>query len=197
MAFWSSTDLTTPEPKRNYRWLVFVGGIDPWVAKKVSKPGFSVTETQHTWLNHNFYYPGKVEWSTVSITFVDPAAPDLTQTLYNALKGGGYAFPESPTTYATLSKALSRQALGQVRIQQVGDQHSNTADGGVVVEGARVLEEWFLYNAWIKDVKFGELDYTSDDLTEVTLEIRYDYAKLNGDNASGGSATKNIQGFKS
>ena len=196
MPFWSATGLDTPEPKRNYRWLVYVGGIDPWVAKKVTKPGFTVTETTHTWLNYNFYYPGKVEWNTISLTFVDPASPDLTQTIYNALKGGGYVFPESQNEFSTLAKSLSRAALGTVRIQQIGDNTAGVGGGptndqgqantgGAAGSTAEVVEEWFLYNAWIKDAKFGELDYTSDDLTEVTLELRYDYAKLNQDNKAG------------
>ena len=49
-------------------------------------------------------------------------------------------------------------------------------------EMPKPVEEWVLYNAWVKDVKYGELDYTSDDLTEITLTLRYDFAKLNMDN---------------
>ena len=36
-----------------------------------------------------------------------------------------------------------------------------------------------MINAWIKDVKFGELDYTSDEMVDVELELRYDYAQQN------------------
>jgi hypothetical protein len=41
-----------------------------------------------------------------------------------------------------------------------------------------VIEEWELINAWVKDVKLGELDYESDDMVDVELELRYDFANL-------------------
>ena len=39
------------------------------------------------------------------------------------------------------------------------------------------LEKWILKHAWIKEVTFGELDYGSDDLTEVMVKFRYDWAE--------------------
>ena len=38
------------------------------------------------------------------------------------------------------------------------------------------LEKWTLKHAWIKEVTFGDLDYGSEDLTEVTIKFRYDWA---------------------
>ena len=187
MAFWSDTKVGVPEPKRNYRWLLYLGDIPQWVVKKVTKPNFTVTEASHTYINHNFYYPGKVEWNPISVTLVDPASPDAVQTMYNILRKSGYEPPESQFNTKTMSKQMAVNALGQVRIVQLGDAFSETGDGGTTtttdqVKDAEFLEEWILYNAWIKDAKFGDLDYTSDELIEITLELRYDYAKLNGDN---------------
>ena len=36
-----------------------------------------------------------------------------------------------------------------------------------------------MHNAWVKDISFSELDYEGDDLTEITVKLRYDYAELN------------------
>ena len=158
MAFWSVTD-GVPAPKRNYRWLLYLGGIPQWICKKVTKPSFSLSEAEHTYLNHKFYYPGRVEWSTIDVTLVDPVSPDASATMYTTA------------------------ALGQVRIQQLGVEFAGPT-GSPGGQRTAPVEEWVLYNSWVKEVKFGELDYTSDDLTEITLTIRYDYAKLNGDNES-------------
>ena len=182
MAFWSDASLGTPEPKRSYRWLLYLGDVPQWVVKKVTKPSFSITETSHTYINHNFYYPGKVEWSEVNVTLVDPASPDAVQTMYNALRASGYSPPENQFDTQTISKQRAVNALGQVRIVQLGDQHSDESDNGAMSAGQEFVEEWILYNAWIKDAKFGDLDYTSDELVEIELTLRYDYAKLNGDN---------------
>ena len=182
MAFWSDASLGTPEPKRSYRWLLYLGDVPQWVVKKVTKPSFSITETSHTYINHNFYYPGKVEWSEVNVTLVDPASPDAVQTMYNALRASGYSPPENQFDTQTISKQRAVNALGQVRIVQLGDQYSDESDNGAMSAGQEFVEEWILYNAWIKDAKFGDLDYTSDELVEIELTLRYDYAKLNGDN---------------
>ena len=190
MAFWSNTEIGVPEPKRNYRFLVYVGGFAPWIAKKVTKPSFSISEAEHTYINHKFYYPGRVEWSTVDVSFVDPGQPDSTQSVYNILRQSGYAPPEKQQDTITISKAAAVSSLGAIRIQTIGDQFDQTGDtaGGLasgakpIAKGTEVLEEWVLYNAWLKDVKFGDLDYTSDELVEITMTLRYDYALLNSDN---------------
>ena len=40
------------------------------------------------------------------------------------------------------------------------------------------VEEWVLRNAFVSKVTYGDLDYTSDDMSEITLEITYDWAEL-------------------
>ena len=55
--FW--TDKNT-EPKRVYRWIMNIGGIPQWIVKTSGKPKFEVSETEHKYINHTFYYPGKV-----------------------------------------------------------------------------------------------------------------------------------------
>jgi len=199
MAFWSNTALGVPEPKRSYRFLVYVGGMEPWIAKKVTKPSFSISESEHTYINHKFYYPGRVEWNTVDVTLVDPGSPDTTQSVYNVLRGSGYVPPSDSGDVRTISKAAATSQLGQIRIQTIGDQFTGTGDtsgGGPnpIATGTEVLEEWILYNSWLKEVKFGDLDYTSDDLLEIVMTIRYDFAKLNSDN-KGGAVNPDPQGF--
>ena len=124
-----------------------------------------------------------MEWSEVNVTLVDPASPDAVQTMYNVLRASGYTPPSSPNDTRTISKQKAVNALGQVRIVQLGDTFSDTSDQGAMSQGQEFVEEWILYNAWVKEAKFGDLDYTSDDLVEIELTLRYDYAKLNGDNA--------------
>ena len=162
-AFWSDK---LSEPKRAYRWVLYMGGIPQWMCKKVSKPAFTVSESDHTYLNHKFYYPGRVEWQTVTVTLADPVHPDAAETMMKIIDGSGYKLPLNPNALDTMSKKKSVEALGRVAIQQIGP-------------AGEEIEEWELVNAWIKDVKFGELDYESDDMVDVEIELRYDYAILN------------------
>ena len=163
MSFWSSPN---SEPKRAYRWVAEFHGIHQWLLKKVSKPSFAVTETAHTYLNHKFYYPGRVEWNTINITLADPVHPDASKTIMDIITHAGYHAPTDAADTQTMSKKMSVANFGNpFRIVQLGPDNEE-------------IEVWELYNPWIKDVKFGELDYESDDMVDVELEIRYDYASI-------------------
>jgi hypothetical protein len=165
-SFW--TDPKAPEPKRGYRWLMEMGNtrIPAYVLKKVSKPSFTVSETAHKFLNHTYWYPGRVEWNTVSMTLADPVNPDAAGLVMEAIQESGYSpLTHEPAKPKTMSKSKAREALGDIKIIQINSEGDE-------------IEKWTLINAWIKDVKTGELDYESDDLVNLELEIRYDYAHL-------------------
>ena len=164
MAFWS--DATGGEPKRAYRWILDVNGIQAYTIKKVSKPSFSISESEHQFLNHTYYYPGRVTWNTVSFTLVDPINPDTSAALIKKVQESGYKPASSANDRKTLNKKDSTASLGEIKIQQIG------SDGSPV-------ETWTLKNVWIKDVKFGDLDYSSDDMVEIEVEVRYDFATCN------------------
>ena len=166
--FWNSSEL---EPKRQHRWLVYLNGanIPSYVAKKVDKPSFTINETEHKYFGHSFFYPGHVTWETVTLTLVDPIEPDTSKALMKILTNSGYDNPTKHPQNAlkTVSKADSVRALGsQVKIEQVHGA------------GNDVVETWILHNPWIKDAKFGSLAYDSDDMVEIELTIRYDWATL-------------------
>jgi hypothetical protein len=205
--FWSSANV---EPKRKFKFLVRLTATDPnldipsFVVKKVDKPGFTITETKHTFLGHNFFFPGKLEWKEINMTIVDPAGtglkqktdantgitnetiPDMSYRLVEILSSFGYQSPVKVgqalnggdanvvinsnvggTNIKSFSKAGGVSATGNVEILQLSDE-------------GEVVETWTLRNAWIRDVQFGNNDYSSDDAQEVTIKFRYDWAEFTG-----------------
>ena len=42
-----------------------------------------------------------------------------------------------------------------------------------------MVEEWILVNPFFESVDFGEMDYSSESLSEVSVTIRYDHAVVN------------------
>ncbi len=169
--FWGNPEL---EPKRAYRYTLEIPELDgaKWIVKKVKKPSFTVTEAEHSFINHKFYYPGRVEWDKISLTIVDPISPDATQNLMSILSAAGYVFPETEADAlsTTITKNEAYQALGgQVIIRQI-------SGGEVGNPQSTVIEKWTLKNCFITSVDFGELDYDSDDLVNIEIEIRYDWA---------------------
>tara|TARA_B100001094_G_C18140401_1_gene777517 strand:+ start:938 stop:1543 length:606 start_codon:yes stop_codon:yes gene_type:complete len=178
MPFWSTDfgqDVTLKDPKRKFRFTVQFQGIDAstsggggatlWYAKTAGKPSFTIASSEHKYLNHTFYYPGSVTWNTISVAMVDPVDPDVTATLSDIIVQSGYSPPNDASSLGTMSKAKAAGALGKVIITQIDAQGSP-------------LETWTLWNAFIKDVKFGDLEYGADDLTETTVELQYDWARV-------------------
>lgn len=184
MPFWSEnfgegSDLK--DPKRQFRFKVEFTGISAptggsilWYAKTATKPSFTVNSAEHVYLNHKFYYPGAVTWNDVSITLVDPRDPDVAATLSDIVELSGYKPPSDPYSLGTMSKAKAAGALGYVNIIQID------GDGNEI-------EKWTLHNAFIADLKYGDLAYGTDDLVELTVALKYDWAEL--DSKGGPSRT--------
>jgi len=151
-----------------------------WYAKQVAKPTFTLAEATHEYLNHTYYYPGKITWNAIEITMVDPGGnPDVVATLAGIVTGAGYNLPDTPDSakLTSMSKQKAAGALGQVKITQVD------AEG-------QMVEEWTLWNAFVQEIDFGgTLAYGNDELTEIKLKLRYDWAELN--TATEGSAIVN------
>ena len=169
MTFWQDPSL---EPKRAYRFLLSVAGennvIPQFLISKVNKPGFDISESEHKYLNHTFYYPGRVTWTEVSFTIVDviSSVSNGTQAVMKMLQTSGYKLPVDDGVTETVSKAKSVRALGTVTIHQIDSD-------GIIVE------DWVLNNAWIKTAKFGDLDYGSEEMQNVEITLKYDNAYIN------------------
>ena len=183
MPFW--TDHTGQDPKRQYRFIVTIGNMPDgatWYAKKATKPTFKITETKHNYLNHTFYYPGRVEWNELDITLVDPVSPDAVANTLAMIQNAGYKPLANFTQTTTISKAAAIGALGGVNIEMI------QSDGSAV-------ETWSLQGAWISDVSFTELSYESDDIAEITLKFRYDWAECTTANSALGTSGPAINDF--
>ena len=196
MPFWSVNfgDPDTPlkDPKRSFRFTVrFTGVTDPngngptlWYAKTVNKPSFTISTAEHKYLNHTFQYPGSVTWNEVALTLVDPVTPDMAATLSDIVVQSGYSPPTDATAeqMGTMSKSKAAGALGTVYIEQVD------SDG-------KPLETWTLWNAFITEVKYGDMSYGEDELTEMSVTLKYDWARVETANASAAVAGSEGKSF--
>lgn len=173
--FWTDATL---EPKRGYRFLVTLGNMPAgatYYVKSVSKPGLKISAKDHMYLGHKFHYPGLVTWepNPIEIKLVDPVSPDASQNLSAIIQASGYVVPKFSSMVTTMSKGAAVGALGTVVIKQINESHGPQGQNGGVA-----VETWTLNNAFIVGVKFGDLDYSKEELTELTLSIQYDWATL-------------------
>ncbi len=176
MAFWNS--VADVDPKRNFRFKVQFSNLNTeigdttgivWWAKKVTKPNFTVTESKHSFLNHTYYWPGRVEWQEITMTLVDPVTEGAVKGLNSIIQKAGYKIPGVPTMLESMSKAKSNTAIGTIVITQIDSSENE-------------LETWTLHAPFIKSIKYGELDYENDELTQIEIGLRYDWAVCTIDN---------------
>lgn len=172
MSFWNQASI---EPKRQFRWLLYIAGMPQFIVKDVKKPSFTVASTPHDFLNYKFHYPGRVEWQDIQVTIVDPVQPDSTASLVKILEKAGYVLPDEYTSQTNQPRTISKKAFvdslgGQIQLVQFG---ANTGD-----QEENVLEQWTINNPFLTNVDFGNLSYGSDDLVNISMTIKYDWAYL-------------------
>jgi len=167
--FWNDKNV---EPKRSFRWVLRMPGdnnsrqIPAWIVKTVKKPSFTVSETTTQFVAHTFYYPGRITWDPVEITVIDPVTPDASARLVDILSASGYTLP---TTEESAQRSFSRkdtiEALSKVEIVQIDASGMD-------------IDKWTLWNAWVTTVDFGNLDYASEEMINLSFTLRYDYAEF-------------------
>lgn len=187
------------EPKRQSKFVVTSTRFGPiWIIKSAKKPSFEVTEITVPFVNHEFYYPGRVKWAETSFTIIDVIDPDSSAATFNMLGFSGYRYPtDMNTATMALTKQQSVAAFGgSLKIQQFNVAWDLNSDGFLKYEAdlsnavppmqsaltipqpVGVVEEWELINPWVKGVEFGELKYDGDATVDITVKVRYDWARL-------------------
>jgi hypothetical protein len=175
MSFW--TDSTNVEPLRQYRWYIRFGaptnipsGYDEnileqfvFTLKECDKPEYKVETTSHVLLNHTFNYPKNLVWNPINIKMVSAIdnGKSTTSALHNIMSAAGYRNPSTSQTNQ-ISKKLATFPIDIIQI----DEHGNK------------IETWTLNNPFITNIKYGSLNYQSEDLVDISFTVTYDYASL-------------------
>ena len=157
----------------------------------MTKPSYTLSETEHKFLGNTYYYPGAVTWDAVTATIVNAVNPDGNAIFMAALFGAGWmdpnqqdgAFQADDVQFKTPNKQAAQNTLGMVNIVEL--------DG----KGA-YIGRWDLENPWLTNVKFGDLDYSSEELLNIELSFRYDWATYTASNKGGGLRGGPINGLE-
>ena len=170
--FWLNPNF---EPKRQFRFLVqlSLSGQDvTFLAKSVDRPSYTISDNPHQFFNHTFYYPGRVTWNTINLTLVDPVSPNAAELLYQYLEDAGVQKPTSVNAAVgtTITKSSATTAMGRMTIQEI----ATPVGGG---SESQIVGEWELLNPFFTDVNFGSHDYGSEEMVDVSLTVRYDWAE--------------------
>lgn len=148
--------------KRKFRWTFEILGfcnniknvIPEHFVTVASRPNLSVEETEINHLNAKTWIPGKAEWETISVTYMD-VAHSSQQMLWNWLA----------TVYDFTDPINLRQ----------GERGDWNATGLLsMYDGCGVLlESWQLQRMFPTEINFGELAYDSSEIATIELTLRY------------------------
>jgi len=157
--------------QHSYRFLLRLEGVDVALIKDVSRPGYTISTSEHRLLNWHFHFPESIKWDEINFTIIELSSSSVADIFMRKLKGCSYDYPDqipvgaSQTFIKDLSKNGLVSSLGNVAIQML------KPDGSI-------HEQWILHGAFIKSVKFSDLSYGSEDLTNIRIGLSYDWAEL-------------------
>lgn len=143
----------TYEPKRKFRWLLAIDGIDAFVCKTTARPQMTFEETVIDYINTKRYVAGKMAYSPMNLTLHDPVAPSAALKVMEWIRLA-YEVQTGRMGYASFYKK-------DITLKVLDPQ------------GA-VVEHWDLRGAWVQDSNFGDLDYASSDNIELAVVLRFD-----------------------
>ncbi len=150
---------TAFEPKQANRFILYADGIPTWMIKGVSAVGLTQGEVVLNHINVLRKVKGKTIWDDVTMTLHDPISPSGAQTIMEWVRLSHESVTGRDGYSDFYKKDLVINALGPV-----GD----------------VVAEWVLKGAFVKDAKFGEYNWdTENQAINITMTLAIDYAMLN------------------
>lgn len=147
----------TYEPKRKFRWILEIDGIESYIMKTAARPQSTFEETMIDYINAKRWIAGKQSWNPITVTIHDPIMPSGAQMVMDWMRLN-YENLTGRMGYASVYKK-------DITLKMLDPQ------------GA-VVEHWDLKGAWCQDINWGDLDYATSDNAEISMTIRYDNAIL-------------------
>jgi hypothetical protein len=153
--FWSSA--YSWEPKKSHQFVMEVNGIPSYLIKASAKPSLTNGEVVLDHINVQRYVKGKTVWNTISVTLYDAIVPSGAQTVMEWVR----LHHESATGRDGYS-SMYKKEIKLYQLSPLGEK----------------IEEWILKGAFITESNFGSLDWATEDVVNIELTLRYDWAFL-------------------
>lgn len=141
------------EPKRKFRWILRIEGIDAFLVKSTARPQRVFEEITIDWINSKRYLAGKHEFQPLQVELYDAIAPSGAQQVEEWVRLN-HETVSGRSGYSDFYKRDIQLAL----LDPIGT----------------VVELWDIKGAWPKDINYNELSYENNEACWITLSIRAD-----------------------
>ena len=148
---------TNFEPKMKNRYIMEIDGIQSYLIKTANRPSISFEVVTLDHINVKRKLKGKGEWQDIEITLFDPIVPSGAQQVMEWVRTSHESITGRDGYADFYKKDIDIYMLGPV-----GDK----------------IENWKIKGAFINSAVFNDLDWASNDPSEITLTLSYDYAIL-------------------
>ena len=146
------------EPKKAHQFIMEIQGIPAYLIHASAKPSIENGEVTLDHMNVQRYVKGKSKWNSISITLYDPIVPSAAQAVMDWVR----LHHESATGRDGYS-SMYKKEITLTQLSPLGEK----------------IEEWILKGAFITSAKFGDLDWSSEEVVKISMDLRYDWAFLN------------------
>ena len=144
------------EPKKQNRFILRFPsslGINEWFVMSASRPQINIGEVEIPFLNTSTWVAGRFTWDAIDITFKDPIGPSAAQALMEWVRLHAESVTGRMGYAAGYKKNVELEMLDPAGV---------------------VIEKWILEGTFLTNVDFGSLDYSSEDIAEITATLRPD-----------------------
>jgi hypothetical protein len=148
---------TNFEPKTKNRFIMEIDGIPSYLIKTANRPSIQFETITLDHINVNRKLKGKGTWQPIEITLFDPIVPSGAQAVMEWVRLSHESLTGRDGYADFYKKDIQCYLLGPV-----GDK----------------IEQWTLKGAFIASATFNDLDWSSNDVVEISLTLEYDYAIL-------------------
>lgn len=146
------------EPKRKFRWVLMLEGIDAFLVKSTSRPTFMIAEEPLQFINSKRYIAGRLTFNPIDMVLHDPIAPSGAQQVMEWIR----THTESVSGRAGYADFYKRD-LQLKLLDPIGT----------------VVELWDMKGCFLTNVNYGSLDYNDDSGNmDISLTIRFDNCVL-------------------
>ena len=146
------------EPKRQFRWVFAIEGVDSFLMKTAARPQMQFTELAIPFINSYRYLSGRMQFQTMQITLYDPIAPSGAQQVMEWIR----------THYESVSGRAG-----------YADFYKRDIQIKMLDPIGTVVELWDMKGAMITTANFQTLTYENENApVTVDLTLRYDNCVL-------------------
>ena len=146
------------EPKRQYRWVLAIEGIDSFLIKSTARPTITLGTETIPFINSYRKIGGKLSFGSLSVVLHDPIAPSGAQQVMEWIR----------THYESVSGRAG-----------YADFYKRDIQVKMLDPVGTVVELWDIKGAFLTNAGFGTLDYGGGETPmSISLTIEFDNCVL-------------------